>query len=168
MVLTALAWSSYLPDQLGGKRLWTENKPCDTFWCLMSPGCCPQSRTHLAQHHASGIGQIQTCDLKEMWFEDCQESSKRGAAPQKKTIQEPGVGAVLVGMASSPAGVSTTVTTEGKCSGCSDLSVVQVPGGAPKTLLGQRRPCYPQSSYRKLWKSFKGSPFWAILVLSSG
>lgn len=154
MVLTALAWSSYLPDQLGGKRLWTENKPCDTFWCLMSPGCCPQSRTHLAQHHASGIGQIQTCDLKEMWFEDCQESSKRGAAPRKKTIQEPGVGAVLVRMASSPAGVSTTITTEGKCFGCSDLSVVQVPGEGTKDPVGATETLLPSELLQKTVEKF--------------
>lgn len=45
------------------------------------------------------------------------------------TLQEPGEGAVLVGMVSSPAGVSTTVPREGKCSGSSDLPVVQGPDG---------------------------------------
>lgn len=45
---------------------------------------------------------LQRWDLKQMCLEDCQESSKREPAPRKMSLQEPGVGAVLVGMVSSP------------------------------------------------------------------
>lgn len=84
---------------------------------------CPQPITHLAQHHISAIGQIQTFQRKVkevLWLEDCQESSKRGAAPWKKAIQEPRVAALLVRTVSSPAGVSATVAKEGKWTGSSD------------------------------------------------
>lgn len=151
MVLTALAWSSYLSDQLWRKAPMnrTANSLCDTFWCLMSPVRCPQSRTHLAQHHASAIGQIQTCDLVEIWFEDCQESNKRGAVPWKMALQEPGVGAVLVGMVSPVPHRRQVLWLQWPSSGA----------GPSWGWLGQQRPCYPQSSYRKLQKSFKGDPF---------
>lgn len=129
MVLTALACC--LLDQLWRKAPLnrTENL-CDMFWCLMSPVHCPQLRMYLAQHHAYAIGWIQRCDLKIV------KRAARGAAPWKMTLQEPGEGAVLVGVVSSPAGVSATVATEGKCSvtfqWCrSQMGMV----GAAKTLL---------------------------------
>lgn len=49
-----------------------------------------------------------------LWFEDCQESSRRRAALQNKANWEPGVETVLVGVVSSPSGVRTTVTKEGR------------------------------------------------------
>lgn len=77
-----------------------------------------------------------------MWFEDCQESSKRSRSTKEGNPGARGGSCPGVGMVSSPAGVSNTITTEGKYSGSSDLPVVQVPGegtkdpvGATKTLL---------------------------------
>lgn len=64
------------------------------------------------------------------------------------------MGAVLVRMASSPVGVSTTITTEGKCSGCSDLSVVQVPGEGTKDPVGATETLLPSELLQKTVEKF--------------
>lgn len=70
------------------------------------------------------------------------EQQEKGCSTKEGNPGARGGSCPGVGMVSSQAGVSNTITTEGKCSGSSDLPVVQVPGegtkdpvGATKTLL---------------------------------
>lgn len=127
MVLIALAWSSNLSDQL-----WREAplNRAETACVTRSGAWCPLYIVPSWEHIWHSIMLLPLAesrrDLMEMWFEDCQESSKREVALWKMGLQEQGVRAVLVRMVSS---VSTTVATEGKCSGSSDLPVVQDPAG---------------------------------------
>lgn len=161
VVLTALARSSSLSDQLWGTSPVnrTENNLCDTFWCLMSPCVLPPVENTLGI--ASCFFWLQRCYWKEMWLKDCQESSKGGPAPRKMSLQEPGVGAVLVGMVSSP-----VPQPPQKASALAPVTFQWC--RSQVGMVGQQRPCYPQSSCRKLQKSFKGNAFLTILVLSNG